>query len=159
MKTFEAFQEKTNQLVERVQDYLASLSLRERVMVIVGSIIVIVALIGSALWYMNAAANAQQKRLTELKDTLVWMQSNAVTMKSGDDVNLTAMEKVQRVAQQQGLAVAAQEVGEQIQIVAENEKYSSLANFLTAVAQIGLSIEKLELNKSGQQIKLTATVQ
>ena len=159
MSKFDAIQDKANAMVERVQDYLETLSVRERAMVIVGAIIVIVALVGSALWSMHAAANAEQKRLSELKDTLVWMQTNAVTMKSGDDLNLTTMEKVQRAAQQQGLPVAAQEVGEQIQIVAEHAQYSSLANFLTAVAQTGLSIEKLELNKSGQQIKLTATVQ
>lgn len=159
MNKFDAFQEKSSAMIERVQDYLAALSLRERILVIAGAIIVIVALVGSALWGINAAANEQQKRLAELKDTLVWMQTNAVTMKSGDDLNLSTMEKVQRVAQQQSLSVAAQEMGEQIQVVAEHVNYSTLANFLTGLAQTGLSIEKLEFNKAGQQIKLTAIVQ
>ncbi|NHB57089.1 type II secretion system protein GspM [Acinetobacter shaoyimingii] len=159
MKSINSFQEKTDAMLERVQDYLASLSLRERVMVIAGAIIVTVALVGYGLWKTNAAANQQQKRLTELKDTLVWMQSNVASMKPNNDSSLTTADKVQRVAQQQGLAIAAQEVGKQIQIVAEHANYAVLANFIMQLAQAGLSIEKLELNKSAGQIKLTATVQ
>ncbi len=51
-------------------------------MVIFTTIFVVVAAIGSALFYMNKAANFQQKRVNELKDTVVWMQSNAVTHES-----------------------------------------------------------------------------
>ncbi len=82
-------------------------------MVIFTTIFVVVAAIGSALFYMNKAANFQQKRVNELKDTVVWMQSNAVTMKPAGDTQLSALEKVQRVSQQQGLSVASQQVGEQ----------------------------------------------
>lgn len=159
MKSINNFQEKTDAMLERAQDYLASLSLRERIMVIAGTVIVIVALIGYGLWKMNTEANQQQKRLTELKDTLVWMQSNVASMKPNNDSSLTVADKVQSVAQQQGLTIATQEVGEQIQIVAEHANYAVLANFMTQLAQVGLSIEKFELNKSAGQIKLTAIVQ
>lgn len=108
---------------------------------------------------MHAAANKQQNRVNDLKDTLVWMQSNAVTMKPVDDLQLTAAEKVQRVAQQQGLSVASQQSGEQIQLVAIHANYAILANFLTQLAQMGLSIEKMELISENEQIKLTALVQ
>ena len=107
---------------------------------------------------MHATANKQQNRVNDLKDTLVWMQSNAVTMKPVDDLQLTAAEKVQRVAQQQGLSVASQQSGEQIQLVAIHANYAILANFLTQLAQMGLSIEKMELNSEAGQIKLTAVV-
>ena len=159
MKVFDNLQEKTDLFVERINDSLSRLAPRERIMVVVGIIIVIISLIGYGLWKINSAANEQQKRLNEIKDTLVWMQSSVVSMKPANDLGLSATEKVQRVAQQHGLSVAAQETGEQIQIVAEHANYSILANFLTQLAQAGLSIEKLELNKSTGQIKLTAIVQ
>lgn len=159
MKAFDTLQQKTDSWIEQINDYLSRLSTRERIMVVAGTIIVVISLLTYSLWKMNTVANDQQKRLNELKDTLVWMQTNVVTMKPAGDLGLTATEKVQRVAQQQGISVAAQEVGEQIQIVAQHQNYSILANFLTQIAQMGLSIEKLELNKSGEQIKLTATVQ
>lgn len=159
MKALDNLQEKTDLFVERINDSLSRLAPRERIMVVAGTIIVIVSLIGYSLWKMNSAADEQQKRLNETKDTLVWMQSNVVSMKPANDLGLSTSEKVQRVAQQQGLSVAAQETGEQIQIVTEHANYSILANFLTQLAQAGLSIEKLELNKSTGQIKLTATVQ
>ena len=159
MKTSEKLQSSIDQSIERITDYLDRLSVRERYMVIFTSILVLVAAIGSALWFTHAAANKQQNRVNDLKDMMVWMQSNALTMKPADDLQLTAADKVQRVAQQQGLSVASQQAGEQIQIVAAHENYAILANFLTQLAQMGLSLEKIELISEAGQIKLTATVQ
>ena len=159
MNSSEKLQNSIDQSIERITDYLDRLSVRERYMVIFTTIFVVVAAIGSALWYMHAAANKQQNRVNDLKDMMVWMQSNAVTMKPADDLQLSAADKVQRVAQQQGLSVASQQAGEQIQIVAVHENYAILANFLTQLMQMGLSLEKIELISEAGQIKLTATVQ
>ncbi|TCB51501.1 type II secretion system protein M [Acinetobacter sp. ANC 4779] len=159
MNTSEKLQSSIDQSIERITDYLDRLSVRERYMVIFTTIFVVVIAMGSALWFMHAAANKQQNRVNDLKDMMVWMQSNAVTMKPADDLQLTAADKVQRVAQQQGLSVASQQVGEQIQIVAAHENYAILANFLTQLAQMGLSLEKIEFISEAGQIKLTATVQ
>lgn len=159
MKGLEALQNRMDQSFEKLSDYLDSLSVRERVMVIFTTVFVIVAAVGSALWYMHQAADIQQKRLNQLKDTIVWMQSNAVTMKPAGDTQLDAAEKVQRVAQQQGLSVASQQMEGKIQLAVMHENYAVLANFLTQLAQMGLSIEKMELNNEAGQIKLTATIQ
>jgi len=159
MKAIETLQHRMDQSFERLSDYLDSLSARERILVIFTTIFVIVAAVSSALWYMHQAANNQQKRLNQLKDTIVWMQSNAVTMKPAGDIQLGAAEKVQRVAQQQGLSVASQQIEEKIQLAVMHENYAVLANFLTQLAQMGLSIEKMELNNEAGQIKLTATIQ
>ena len=159
MKGIEALQNRMDQSFEKLSDYLDSLSVRERVLVIFTTVFVIVAAVGSALWYMHQAADTQQKRLNQLKDTIVWMQSNAVTMKPAGDTQLNAAEKVQRVAQQQGLSVASQQMEGKIQLAVMHENYAVLANFLTQLAQMGLSIEKMELNNEAGQIKLTATIQ
>lgn len=74
---------------------------------------------------------------------MTWMQSNAVTMKSSSDGQLTPMEQIQRIAQQQGLSVASQQNAEQIQLVVSHANYVVLANFLTQLTQNGLSIEKM----------------
>ena len=159
MKTFENLQQSFDQRIEALIEYLDSLSVRERVMVIFTMVFVIVAAVGASLFYMHKAAEYQQKRLNDLKDTIVWMQSNAVTMKPAGDTVLSAADKVQRAAQQQGLSVASQQSGEQIQMAVMHENYAVLANFLTQMVQMGLSIEKMELNSEAGQIKLTATVQ
>lgn len=159
MTKIEQFQQRIDLQIERITDYLDSLSLRERILVIFTAIFVMVAAIGAALFYMNKAANFQQKRVNELKDTVVWMQSNAVRMKAASDTQMSALEKVQRVAQQQGLSVASQQMGEQIQIAVMHENYAILANFLTQMVQMGLSVEKMELSSEAGQVKLTATVQ
>ena len=51
------------------------------------------------------------KRLNDLKDLMVWMQSNAVTMKPANELELDKSGKIQRVAQQQGLTVSSQQMG------------------------------------------------
>ncbi|MBO3660310.1 type II secretion system protein M [Acinetobacter variabilis] len=159
MKAIETLQNRMDLQIEKLTDYLDRLSARERILVIFTTIFVLVTAIASALWAMHQAADTQQKRLNDLKDTLVWMQSNAVTMKPAGDLQLDAAEKVQRIAQQQGLSVASQQMDGKIQLMLSHENYSVLANFLTQLAQMGLSIEKMELNNEAGQIKLTATVQ
>lgn len=158
MKMLDNIQIRLDQRIESITDYLDSLSARERYMVIFTTIFVIVAAVGSALFYMHRAADTQQKRLNTLKDTLVWMQSNAATMKPADDLQLDASEKVQRAAQQQGLSVSSQQQEGKILLNVSHENYSVLANFLTQLAQSGLTVEKMELISDAGQIKLTATV-
>ena len=158
MKAFTQLQNSLDQKAEALNQYLQSLSVRERVMVVFTTVFLIVVIVGSALWKMHALANQQQKRLNELKDLIVWMQSNAATMKPANDLALSAADKIQRSAQQQGLAVSSQQNGEQIQIVAEHQNYSVLANFLMQLSQMGVSIEKMDMVSNAGQIKLTATV-
>lgn len=158
MKALDTIQNKFDLWFEQISEKLDRLAPRERIMVIVMVVFLIVAGIGSALWYMHRAAENQQKRVNDLKDLVVWMQSNAVTMKPQDEMAMTSSDKIQRIAQSQGLSVASQQTGSQLQIVAQHQNYAVLANFLTQMAQMGLSIDKMELAKSEGQIKLTATV-
>ncbi|WP_373867814.1 type II secretion system protein GspM [Acinetobacter guerrae] len=152
-------QHSLDQKIERIVDALQRMSVRERYMVIFASVLVVVSIISFSLWKMHSLADQQQKRVNDLKDLMVWMQSNAVTMKPASESQLTIAEKVQRVSQQQGLTVSSQQMGEQLQIVAEHQNYAVLANFITQLAKMGVSIEKMEMVSGNNQIKLTATVQ
>ncbi|TCM60490.1 general secretion pathway protein M [Acinetobacter calcoaceticus] len=159
MKILAPLQNKMDQWLDQIQVYLDRLSLRERVMVICAAVIVVVAGIGSALWYMHAAAEQQNQRVNDLKALINHMQSNVVTMKPADDLSLSTMDKIQRVATQQNLSVATQQQAEgAIQLVAQHENYAILANFLSQIAQMGVTIDQLEMLKSESQIKLTAKV-
>ena len=159
MKMLAQLQNRFDQWIEQVVQYLDRLTVRERIMVVFTTIFVVVAIVGSSLWKMHSLAEQQQKRLNDLKDLMVWMQSNAVTMKPANELELDKSGKIQRVAQQQGLTVTSQQNGEQLQIVVTHQNYAILANFLTQLAQMGLSIQKMEMVSSEGQIKLTATVQ
>ncbi|PPC07999.1 type II secretion system protein GspM [Acinetobacter pittii] len=159
MKMLAQLQNRFDQWIEQINQYLDRLTVRERIMVVSTTIFVVVAIIGASLWKMHSLAEQQQQRLNDLKDLMVWMQSNAVTMKPASELELGQAEKIQRVAQQQGLTVTSQQNGEQLQIIVTHQNYAILANFLTQLAQMGLSIEKMEMVSSEGQIKLTATVQ
>lgn len=158
MKGLELIQNKMDVMLERIAESLEKMTIRERIMVVFTTVFVLIAAIGSALFYTHKAAENQQKRLNELKDTLVWMQSNVVAIKPSDDLVTTPTEKIQSIAQQQGIAVSSQQIGEQIQLSAQHENYAILANLLTQLAQAGLSLEKMQLAKVDGQIKLTATM-
>ena len=158
MKITEKLNAQYIKISDQVMQYLDRLSARERVLVIFTSVFVIVAGIGASLWYMHLAANNQQKRLNELKDTVVWMQSKVVTLKSASEMQLSTSDKLQRISQQLGLSVASQQNGDKTQLVVSHANYSVLANFLTQMAQMGISIEKIDMNYEVGQIKLTATV-
>lgn len=159
MKVLTQLQNSFDQKIEALNQYLQGLSVRERVMVIFTTIFLVVVIIGTALWKMHSLADQQQKRLNELKDLTVWMQSNAATMKPANDLELSVADKIQQTAQQQGLAVSSQQNGEQIQLVAEHQNYAVLANFLMQLSQLGLSVQKMDMISNNNQIKLTATVQ
>ncbi|CAI3133581.1 hypothetical protein MWMV17_MWMV17_01743 [Acinetobacter calcoaceticus] len=159
MKMITQLQNRFDKWIEQVTQYLDRLTVRERVMVVFTTIFVVFAIVGASLWKMHSLAEQQQQRLNDLKDLMVWMQSNAVTMKPANELELGQSEKIQRVAQQQGLTVSSQQNGEQLQIIVTHQNYAILANFLTQLAQMGLSIEKMEMVSSDGQIKLTATVQ
>ena len=159
MKALELVQNKLDVLFERLTENLERMSPRERVMVVFTTLFVLVAGVGSALFYTHTAAENQQKRLNEIKESIVWMQSNVVTIQPSDDLVMTSAEKIQQIAQQQGIAITSQQMGEQIQLSAQHENYAILANLLTQLAQAGLSIEKMQLSKADGQIKLTATIQ
>ena len=102
MKTMENVQNRLDVWSEKIAENLEKISPRERVMVIFTTIFVIVAIVGTALWYTHKAAEKQQARLNQMKDLVVWMQSNVVTMKPADDLALTTADKIQRVHNNKG---------------------------------------------------------
>jgi type II secretory pathway component PulM len=144
--------------IERLNTWLVQMSVRERVMVIATSIFVLVVAIGSALYFMHRAAETQTQRLNQLKETMVWMQHHAAQMQANQNGDISSTDKVQRAAQQQNMAVSVQQDGEELRIQASHAQYVTLASFLTSLSQMGLTIEKLELNQEAGQIKLSATL-
>ena len=158
MNIKETLENKITTISDQIEEYLDRLSARERIMVIFTTIFVIVAGVGASLWYMHQAAENQQKRIQELNDFVTLMQTKAAIMKPVEDASLSASDKIQRIAQAQGLGVSAQENSGKVQIMITHQSYAVLGNFMTQLAQMGLSIEKMELISEDGQIKLTATV-
>ena len=142
----------------RIDQLLSQLNPRERVMVVFTMIFALIALVGSLVWYMHTAANAQEKRLKDLKENLYTMQNSVAAMKPQSEGQLNSSEILQRVAQQVGLSTNFQENDGLINLEAQHENYAVLANFLTQMTSNGLSIEKMELKSEMGQIKLTASV-
>ncbi|TXJ10248.1 MAG: type II secretion system protein M [Acinetobacter sp.] len=144
----------------RVQNYLDQLQQRERVALVVLAIFLLITILGCLLWFPHQVALKQQQRLTELKDTIHWMQTNAVQLSTESSEAMSMTEKVQHIAQQQGLTVQSQDNQGQMKLTTSHQNYAVLANFLTQLAQQGGSIVSMDMQKQPDGvIRLTATVQ
>lgn len=133
--------------IAKVQDRLAQLPVRDRFALIILVVFLTITLMGSLLWFSHNGALKQQQRVTELKDTITWMQSNAVQFSTQSAVLESVNDKIQRLAQQQGLAVQLQDQQGQTQFVLSHQNYAVLANFLTQLAQQSVSIVSMDMQK------------
>lgn len=142
-----------------IQSYIDGLQVRERIALLILMIFLVITMIGSLLWFPYHAALKQQQRLTDLKELINWMQTNAVQLSTQSAETLSNSEKIQRIAQQQGLSIQSQENQGKIQLITTHQNYAVLANFLTQLTQQGLSIESLQLQKQESgEIKLNMTL-
>ena len=95
-----------------------------------------------------------------MKETIHWMQSNAVKMSNQSGETATARDKVQRVSQQLGLSVQSQESNNQLKLIVSHQNYSVLGNFLTQLTEQGVTIVNLDMQKQPSgEIQLSTTVQ
>lgn len=146
-KVFSGLAQSYDRSAAKIQHGLDQLAPRDRLALIFLTIFLIITVIGCALWFTHKAASQEQQRLTELKDSIAWMQSNAVQFSTQSADGSTAIEKAQRLAQQQGLSIQVQDQQGQIQLIASHQNYAVLANYLTQLAQQGVSILQLDLQK------------
>lgn len=154
------FSNRFDQITETIQAKLDQLPPRDRFAIIVLTIFLTVTAIGLMLWFSHHSADKQQQRLLEMKETMHWMQSNAVKMSNQSVETTSARDKVQRVAQQLGLSVQSQESDQQLKLIVSHQNYAVLANFLTQLAQQGITIVSLDMQKQPTgEIQLTTSVQ
>lgn len=130
-----------------VQQRWERLTQREQIaLLIMGTFLGLVLLV-ALVWLPYQAAQKQQQRLTDLKATAQWMQSHVAQLSSTSDQSASLTEKVQRLAQQQGLVLQLQEDQQQIRVSTAHSQYAVLANFLTQLTAQGVSIVSLTLQK------------
>lgn len=146
------------QLQAQLQSKLEQMQPRERWMLMVMVIFLICTAIGLSLWKVHQLANAEQQRLTDLKAQINYMQQRVVSMKPAGELELSLMEKIQRVAQQSGLTVQAVEKDGQAEISLSHANYAMVAQYMMQLSQLGVTFAQYNLSTQDQQIKLTATV-
>ena len=134
-------------LSSKIEQALAGLQPRDRLALIILTIFLLLTAVLSALWFSHHAAVNQQKRLTDLKDNITWMQGHAVQFSTQANDGATAMDKAQQLAQQAGLILQLQDQQGQIQILTTHQNYAVLAQYLSQLAQQGMSITQVDLQK------------
>ena len=148
------------QLQQRLDHMWSNLGSRDRKALVLMTLFLSVALLGSMLWYPHKAAEKERQRLSDLTSTLDWMQNNATQLPSSPNQDATPLAKVQRIAQQQGLNLQVQDIQGQIKIVVIHQQYAVLANFMTQLGAQGMSIMMMNMQKLADgKIQLTMTLQ
>ena len=159
-KMIDSFNHSMENGLAKMQEHLNKLAPRDRLALTVLSIFLSVTLIGCLLWFSYHGALRQQQRVTELKDMMTWMQTNAVQFSTQGTELSSVNDKVQRLAQQQGLSVQLQDQQGQVQFVITHQNYAVLASFITQLAQQSVSIVAMDMQKQADGlIQLKAVVQ
>ncbi len=157
---FDALSNRFDQITEMIQAKLDQLPPRDRFAIIILSIFLTVTAIGLMLWFSHSSAEKQQQRLLQMKETIHWMQANAVKMSNQSIETTTSRDKVQRVSQQLGLSVQSQQSNDQLKLIVSHQNYAVLGNFLTQLAEQGVTIVSLDMQKQPDgDIQLSTTVQ
>lgn len=160
MKVLDQMNQSIENISAKVQNKLNQLPPRDRFALIILSIFLVVTSIGALMWFTHQAALKQEQRVTELKDTITWMQSNVVQFSNQSAELSSTTDKINRLAQQLGISVQMQEQQGQVQFVVSHQNYAVLANFLTQLGQQGVSIISMDMQKqTDASIRLTAVVQ
>lgn len=146
------------QFKEQMQAKFEQMQPRERIMLVVMTVFLLLTAIGLSVWKTHQLAQAEQLRLSELKAQLGYMQQQVVSMKPAGELELSLMEKIQRIAQQSGVSVQAIEKDERAEISLQHQNYAIVAQYMMQLTQLGVTFDQYQLSTQDQQIKLTATV-
>ncbi len=141
---------------EQLQVKLDALSLRDKIAL--GSMLVV--LVIAAVWQLHRWANAVQTNATEQRETLLWMRSQAPNIQSGNKDSLPLSDVIQNTAQQQGLTVALNPVGDKVQVDTSHQNFAVLGSWLSRLAEQGVSISQLDIEQVATgELKLKAVMQ
>lgn len=120
---------------------------RERIMVVVMVVFLLVVGVGGAVWGLHKAANNAQARATEQHELLLWMRSQAPNIQLTSTQSLPLNSVIQSTAQQQNLNVSQTAMGEQVQVTVTQQSYAVLGAWLTRLAEQGVSIAQLSIEQ------------
>lgn len=142
-----------------IEQYLAKLSPRDRIAVLVLTLFIVVSLCGlMALKLHRAAEKAQQQAMQE-KELYAWFQANLPVLSHGSSSNngMSVLDTVSASAGGMGINMNRFEPdGEQVRVWLENTDFAKVASWLHTLSQQGVKAQEVhfEQNNKGLSVRL-----
>lgn len=145
-----------DQYSERALQKWDELALREKL--ILGVMLVVI--IAAIVWLLHTQANKAQDEATSQRETLVWMRSQTPNIQTGNQNSQPVDAMIQNAAQQQGLSPMMNTMGDAVQVEVTHQNFAVLGNWLSRLAEQGISIKQLDIEQLGTgELKLKAVMQ
>ena len=145
-----------DQYSERALQKWDELALREKV--ILGAMLVVI--VAAIVWLLHTQANKAQDEATSQRETLVWMRSQTPNIQTGNQNSQPVDAMIQSAAQQQGLSPMMNNMGDAVQVEVTHQNFAVLGNWLSRLAEQGISIKQLDIEQLGTgELKLKAVLQ
>lgn len=148
------------QNIEQLRSKLDQLPPRDRLALIVLTIFLVVVSVGSSVWFLHKAADKAQVRATEQRELLLWMRSQAPNIQASPTDAQPLNVLIQNTAQQQGLTVSQNPMGDQVQVTVTHQSFAVLGTWLTRLAEQGVAVSQLDIEQTGTgELQLKAVMQ
>ena len=140
-----------------IEQYLAKLSPRDRIAVLVLTAFIVMSLCGlMALKLHRAAEKAQQQAMQE-KELYSWFQANIPVLSNGANTNngMSVLDTVSASAGGMGINMNRFEPdGEQVRVWLENSDFAKVASWLHALNQQGVKAQEVHFEQNGKGLSV-----
>ena len=141
-----------------LETYLASLSPRDRIAVVVLAIFVLVSLLGLGALKLHRAADKAQQQAQQEKELLTWLQASAPLLSAGASSNgLSVLDAVSASAGSLGITMQRFEPdGDNVRVWLEGAEFAKVATWLHNLTQQGVKAQEVhfEQNAKGLNVRL-----
>ncbi|PTQ88286.1 type II secretion system protein GspM [Agitococcus lubricus] len=141
-----------------LEDYLAKLSPRDRVAVIVLAIFVVISCVGLAVLKLHRAADKAQQQAEQEKELYTWLQASMPLLAGGASINGgSVLDTVSASAGVTGITMQRFEPdGDSVRVWLENAEFAKVANWLHSLSQQGINAQEVhfEQNSKGLSVRL-----
>lgn len=145
-----------DQNMERALQKWDELALREKVILAVMLVVIIAAIV----WLLHSQASKARLEATTQREKLVWMRAQTPNIQTANQNSLPVDAMIQNAAQQQGLSPMMTSSGEAVQVEVTHQNYAVLGNWLSRLAEQGISIKQLDIEQVATgELKLKAIMQ
>jgi len=140
-----------------IEQYLAKLSPRDRIAVLVLTVFVFISLCGLMALKLHRAAEKSQQQAMQEKELYSWFQANIPVLSNGANTNngMSVLDAVSASAGGMGINMNRFEPdGEQVRVWLENSDFAKVASWLHALNQQGVKTQEVHFEQNGKGLNV-----
>ena len=141
-----------------IEQYLAKLSPRDRIAVLILTVFIIVSLCGLMALKLHRAADKSQQQAMQEKELFSWFQANLPLLAQGGgsaNNGMSVLDTVSASAGGMGITMNRFEPdGEQVRVWLENSDFAKVASWLDALNKQGVKAQEVHFEQNGKGLSV-----